>query len=880
MADAAVEFLLNNLKELLLYHSHLITDTKKQIESLETDLRLFNAFLKDSVKKRRRDEHTKELVRNIRDVVYEVEDVIDAFITQAMEKKSTSAFLKFWKPSVKLHDIGKKVEEVREKVDKARVDFANLSVHDLDDYEKPEARPPRQKDVVGFEDVTNELIGRLTGDTDYFDVVSLIGMFGLGKTTVAWKIFNDPEILYKFPVRIWLPISQEFSDKDIFLAILKEFTTIDDELRQKDSMLIAPIVADFLSTASFLIVFDDIWSQTDWERLNVAMPQNNNKGKILITSRIEDVGASASCPRPPKKLRFFTQDESWELLRLEALRKLDCPPELENVGQLIARDCEGLPLAIVVIGGILAAKFSAKDLSETRKAWDKVSTRVNTYLSENDPANRMKKFISLSYDRLPYHLRACFLYLGVFPEDYEITVSRLIRMWIGEGFIQHNNDYSLEEAGEMYLEDLINRNLVTIEKLKPNGKVKTCRIHDALRDFCRTETGKENENFLQEIKCNSGTWAPPVSDLHNYRRLSIHSNCLDFIALKPSGYRVRSFVCFCKDEMILSADHIPHLLGAFKLLRVLDVKPIKLIKITSDMYQLVHVRYIALSTDVHILPTKFSQLWNLQTLIVDTTSRTLEVKADIWRLTQLRHFKTNASANLPKPNKNSKHGAELQTLSTISVESCTAELLEHACNLKKLGIRGRLALLLEGKIGSFDSLGKMKYLEQLKLVNDVHPRPTLEGQLRSLPQPYQFPSKLKSLTLVGTFLTWNIMSVLGLLENLEVLKLKDKAFMGNTWSAAGGGFRRLEFLHIEHTDLAVWEASSHHFPRLRGLVLKNCEKLIAIPIGLADVASFQMLELFVCKPAAASANKIHEAKKKKAHANGSAFKLSIFPPTD
>lgn len=138
MADAAVEFLLNNLKELLLYHSHLITDTKKQIESLDTDLRLFNAFLKDSMKKRRKDERTKELVRSIRDVVYEVEDVIDAFITQAMEKKSTSAFLKFWKPSVKLHDIGKKVEEVREKVDKARVDFANLSVHDQDDDEKSE----------------------------------------------------------------------------------------------------------------------------------------------------------------------------------------------------------------------------------------------------------------------------------------------------------------------------------------------------------------------------------------------------------------------------------------------------------------------------------------------------------------------------------------------------------------------------------------------------------------------------------------------------------------------------------------------------------------------------------------------------------------------
>ncbi|XP_057801879.1 putative late blight resistance protein homolog R1A-10 [Salvia miltiorrhiza] len=882
MADAAVEFLLNNLKDLLLYHSHLITDTKKQIETLEMDLRLFNAFLKDSLRKRRKDERTKVLVRNIRDVVYEVEDVIDAFITQAMEKKATSSFFKFWKPSVNLHEIGVKVEEVRTKVEKARIDFADLSVHDEDNYGKPEARPPRQKDVVGFADVTEELISRLTQETDYFDVVSLIGMFGLGKTTLAWKIFNDPAIIYKFPVRIWLPISQEFSDKDIFLAILKEFTTVNDDLRQKADMEIARIVAGYLDTASFFIVLDDVWNRADWDRLRVAMPENNHKGKILITSRIEDVGTYASCPRPAKKLRFFNQDESWELLQLEALRKLDCPSELQHIGQLIARDCDGLPLAIVVIGGILAAKFSASDLSETRKAWENVSTRVSTYLNEKDPADRMKKFISLSYDRLPYHLRACFLYLGVFPEDYKIPVSRLIRMWIGEGFIQQNNDLSLEECGEMYLEDLINRNLVTIEKIKPNGKVKTCCIHDALRDFCRNEAGNENENFLQEIKSNNGGFAPPVSDLHKYRRLSIHFNCLKFISQKPLGHRVRTFVCFSKDEFTLPAEDIPHLLSAFKLLRVLEVKPMRLTKISSQMYQLIHARYISMSLDLSTLPSKFGLLWNTQTLIVDTTSRTLEVKADIWKLSQLRHFKTNASAHLPKPSKDSKHGAELQTLSTISAESCTAELFERACNLKKLGIRGRLALLLEGKIGSFDSLGKMKCLEKLKLVNDVHPKPISEGQLRGLPQPYQFPSKLKSLTLVATSLSWSFMSNLGLLENLEVLKLKDKAFVGTSWKAADGGFRRLEFLQIEETDLTFWEASHHHFPRLRGLVLKNCEKLLVIPIGLAEVESLHRLELYVCKSAAQSAKKIYEAKmkKKKTQAEGSVFKYSIFPPID
>ncbi|XP_057802823.1 putative late blight resistance protein homolog R1A-10 [Salvia miltiorrhiza] len=875
MADAAVEFLLNNLKDLLVTHSHLITDTRNQIECLEKDLRLLNAFLKDSVKKRITDETTKVLVQNIRDAVYEVEDVIDAFITKVMERKSESgtlmSFISSFKPSVDLHGIVRKVEEVSKKVERARSEFVNLRI-DEDRFETLQVRLPREKDVVGFADVTDELISRLTEETDYFDIISLIGMLGLGKTTLAWKVMNDPKVILRYPTRIWLYISQEFSDREIFVAILKEMDIVPGDINEKRVEELARMVAAALEGKSFLIVMDDVWSRADWDRLRIALPHGNKKGKVLITSRMEDVGRYASNPRDHHELRFFKDEESWELLRLEALHQRECPSELTSVGQMIAKDCKGLPLAVVVIGGILATMFSASNLNATMRDWETVSSRVSAYFSD-DPADRMKKFISLSYANLPYHLRACFLYLGMFPEDYEIPASKLIRMWIGEGFIHQNDDYSLEETAQKYLEELINRNLVRIDKFKPNGKVKTCRIHDALRDFCRIEAGRENENFLQEIRYKGG-FTPPIDDLGKYRRLSVHSNCLNFISSKPSGPRVRSFVCFPKYEFILPSEYISHILEAFKLLRVLDVKPIKFTRLSSNMYKLVHLRYIVLSFNLDTLPSDFSLLWNIQTLIVHTMSRTLKVKADIWKMNQLRHFKTNASATLPKPSKNIKHNAELQTLGTISVESCTAAILVQACNLKKLGIRGRLAFLMEGQVQPFDRLGEMKYIEKLKLINDVYPRPPSVGQLDALPHPYQFPSNLRSLTLVATFLDWNCMSTLGLLQKLEVLKLKDKAFMGSDWETVEGGFRQLEFLHIEETDLAVWNASSHHFPRLRSLVLKNCDKLRGIPIPMGDIASLQMVELYNSVSAVASARDIQDAKK----ARGCSFKLSIFPP--
>ncbi|KAL1546744.1 putative late blight resistance protein R1B-16 [Salvia divinorum] len=220
-----------------------------------------------------------------------------------------------------------------------------------------------------------------------------------------------------------------------------------------------------LEKAYFLIVMDDVWNQADWERLHIALPKENNKGKILITSRNEDVGTYVSCPRASHKLCSFMQDESWELLRLVALRSMDCSSNLADVGQIIAANYHGMSLSLVLIGGILATTYSASDMNVTKKAWDQVSTQVSKILQE-DPTDHVNKFIFLSYDALPYNLHACFLYLGVSPEDYEIRVSKLIRKWIGEGFIHENRDERLEKTAQKYLMDLINRNLVTTDKFK------------------------------------------------------------------------------------------------------------------------------------------------------------------------------------------------------------------------------------------------------------------------------------------------------------------------------------------------------------------------------------------------------------------------------
>ncbi|XP_051123188.1 disease resistance protein RPP8-like [Andrographis paniculata] len=888
MNEAAVNFLLGNVQQLLLYHIRLIKGARGQVERLERDLRLFKAFLEDSAKKRRKDNCFREAVRQIGDVVYAAEDTIDAFVTLAIcdkdkDKGIFDYFFKLFKKPLDLHEIASQVAPVRDSVkeiyDKYKDEFARVNGADRG-AEETEAPLAVQKNVVGFEDEARKIIGYLTEEKQELDVISVIGMPGQGKTTLAGKIFHDEKIQYEFPTRIWVYVSQQFSKKDIYLAILKEFTRIDDNVRRQHDRDLAELVSSHLQSGKYLIVMDDVWTTQDWDKIQTALPKAFSGGKVLITSRHGDVARHANKQRPPHNLRPLTQEESWELLQYEVFGKPECPSELVNLGKLIVKQCDGLPLAIVVIGGILLNLFAESGDPAARKvAWERVSNSVSAYLNE-DPQQRMEKLIGLSYDNLPYHLRACFLYLGMFPEGFKIPAWKLIRLWIAEGFIQQKDGITLEETAEIYLDELINRNLMRVDKRRPDGRVKTCNIHDMLRDFCKTEAGSERENFIQEIRMTPEGFQPRVDTVGNYRRICIHSNVVNFITMEPCGQRVRSFVCFSNEEAGLPPENTSSILAAFKLLRVLDVKPIIFEKLSSDMYKLMHLRYIVLSFKMSILPAAFAKLWNIETLVVDTSQRTLEIKADIWKMRQLRHLKTNVSATLPKVGKSDTESGKLQTLGKISHESCTEEFFDRARTLKQLCICGRLASLLNGKAISFNGLEKLGSLEKLKLLNDAWPSAASESKLCGLPRPYQFPPKLKSLTLAHTFLDWSHMSILGLLENLEVLKLKDKAFSGKIWEAKDGGFRRLEVLHIARTDLTFWMASHHHYPRLRHLVLHNCEELKEVPIGLADIPTFGHLELHHTADAVDSAIKIRKAKQRKGQEpnTSGAFELKIFPP--
>ncbi|KAL9992489.1 putative P-loop containing nucleoside triphosphate hydrolase, leucine-rich repeat domain superfamily [Helianthus debilis subsp. tardiflorus] len=341
---------------------------------------------------------------------------------------------------------------------------------------------------------------------------------------------------------------------------------------------------------------------------------------------------------------------------------------------------------------------------------------------------------------------------------------------------------------------------------RADGGIKTCRIHDMLHDM-RVKKAEE-ENFFKEIRSLEQSIYKAV-DLNVFRRVSVHSLASDCISSKHDYSHVRSFLCYSREETVLNPSQIKCFSKSFNLLRILDAAHITFARFPST--KLVHLRYIALSGTFDVLPEAVSNLWNLQPLIVNTTNcRSIEVKTDIWKLLQLRHVYTSAASVFPTSSSSSRKGGKdplvnqnLITMSIVSADSCTDEILARTPNLQKLGVCGKLALLMEMKKGNckFDNITRLRRLEKLKLVNDTYLISpfNVNGKLHTLPNSLKFPPMLKKLTLCDTVLKWEQMSVLGKLHGLEVLKLGDNAFMGERWVTPDDDFLNLRVLQIGKT---------------------------------------------------------------------------------
>ncbi|RWR84259.1 Disease resistance protein [Cinnamomum micranthum f. kanehirae] len=799
-SEAIVSYVVGKLGDLLIQEAQLLFGVREGIEGIKNELEWMQRFLKDADSKQNTDEIVKKWVSDIRDVSYEIEDVIETFIYSQRKRHGLVGRVKrgISKPKTR-HEVAKQIEQIKQKISdisRRRGDYGIRDINEGRQEASSSIRDLRQRrqffaileepEVVGQQEEISTLKKQLINGEQRRCVISIVGMGGLGKSTLARQVYHD--VKNDFDCHAFICLSQQYEMKDVLIHLITSaMGKLGGEIEKLTIEELGMMLREHLKGKRYLVVIDDIWSTKAWDDLKLILPDTGkSKSRVMLTTRIKDVAVHADPVSRLHEMRLLNDNEGWELFMKKVFPgenpSAACPSELEETGREIFAKCGGLPLAILVLGGLLATK------EKTFREWSNVLKSVPRHLI--DSSEGCMKILALSYWDLPYYLKPCFLYLGLFREDYEFSSEILIRLWIAEGFIQQRDGELMEDVAESYLEELVSKSMIQVVARKSNGLVDKCRVHDLLRDLSITEA--RQNNFFTIYKDN-GTSSSSTS----VRRLAFHGNVDGYETSKGSTESLRSILYFSDSEVPLSK-----LLNTRpKLLRVLKTAFVDFSKLTlpKDIGVFAHLRYLEIgyspSHRVQLpLPPSIGNLSNLRTLHV---GRGATLPIAISNLKQLRHLQALWSDIDGHPQLEN-----LRNLSTLYIRagSWMKDGLDELTNLREIKISGDISSYHKALS---DSVQKLRNLQLLDL-QAARSCPTfmpftghlhlyemyLVGKIGKLPE---LPPNLAKLTLYGSELQEVGISTLEKLSNLKILQLCFESYISKKMICSSGGFPRLEF---------------------------------------------------------------------------------------
>ncbi|XP_057793126.1 putative late blight resistance protein homolog R1B-14 [Salvia miltiorrhiza] len=829
-AYAAVVSLTHTIDQIEHHPSPPISLDKQQLQSLTEKVNFLQEFLEGYNSPVADSEEADPLEIHIADAAYAAEDVIESLIVDSIQLAAAKArdddeqiqveqnrCIQFYQDMQKVIEemevITKEVREMaREKVaDEAHQLQRNVS-----------SDGGRKSLMVGFDDVFLQLLDRLTGGNTNRQIIPVVGMGGIGKTTLARNIFDNALVKEHFDICAWTTISQTYNVRETLREVLSQASGDSDSDLSEAGL--GEKLYKYLSCRRYLIIMDDMWNVEVWDKMRFFFPNYNDGSRIIVTTRMSNLAAKLS-ESYRVGMKFLDEASSWDLFSKTVFGDEDFPLQLEEIGKKIVEKCDGLPLSIVVIGGLLAKS------QHKLQHWEHIEKNLSSIVNSED-GECCLRILKMSYDNLPAYLKPCFLYMGVFGEDEEIKVSKLIKQWVSEGFLKPVVNKSLETVAKEYLKELVDRNLILVHKLGLLGNIKSCKIHDLLRDLALKEAQKQRFYYVLRQHSPRG--------IHSQRRIVIPKNMTSaekvWDALKSMSL-ARSFICH--DDIALQ-------LLDFRLLRTLNTYegfPECLDEyFLENVSQLVNLRYIwvgVFGASPSPIPSSISLLWNLHTLILFSTNE-LTVPIEIWKMHQLKHVESVASGMyLPDPPSDVVVMENLETLRGVNDFNLNEGVVKRILNIKKLYIR------YEDK--QMDKEVCLNYLECLSKLETLWCY--TGGGCGEYLQRIGFPHSLKKLSLVcGSFHDLaEILGKIGWLPLLEKLKLRDGQFATRRWEIVEGQFPCLKFLSLNScADMECWTLEGSCLTRLEELHLVNMWSLEVFPSEIGELPTLRSIELEHC----------------------------------
>ncbi|KAK7334577.1 hypothetical protein VNO80_26337 [Phaseolus coccineus] len=891
MADSAVSFVLELLNQLVREEGSLLKGLGNDFSDIKQELESIKAFLKDADRRAGDEGGTNEgiktWVKQLRELSFSIEDVIDEYIMDVAHRVNHHlpciASLQKIAHNIKtlksrhriaseIQDIKSAVQGIKERSEryKFQSSFEDGSTNNSRGAKNFKWGDPRmashfieETEVVGFELPRDELIGCLIKGTGQLSLISVVGMGGLGKTTLAKHIFNNRQVKRHFHCSSFITVSQSYTVRELLTEMIQKFCKDANEpipkgLHKMDDERLVTEVRQYLQSKRYLVLFDDVWKENFSDEIQHALPNNNKGGRIIITTRMMQVAEyfKKSVVVHVHKLQHLSPNKAWELFCKKAFRfepSEQCPTELEDMSKGIVQKCGGLPLAIVCIGGLLATK------AKTMLEWRKVYENLRMELEHNTHLNSLKWILSLSYDDLSHNLRSCMLYFGMYPEDYSISRKRLTRQWMAEGLVKNEGRRPMEDVAEDYLTQLINRSLVQVSRVGFDGKVKSCQVHDSLRDVI---IRKMNELSF----CHLMHEDDELDSVGITRRFSI-ATCSNNVLRKTSNLGIRAIYVFSRSE--LPEDFVGRLSAKFKLLKVLDFERTLLNYVPYNLGNLFHLRYLNLShTKVEVLPRSIGKLVNLETLDLRQTQVQV-LPREIKNLTKLRllpvyyrkyegqYSMLNFTTGV-KMQKGIGCLKSLQKLYFLESDHGGLDLMQELKKLKQLRKLGIRRVQTEYTNALSSAIGEMSHLESLNVsaktkdeiidLNFVSTPPpylmvlNLKARVTKLPDWIPKLKYLVKLRLGLSNLEGDPLDSLKDLPNLLRLNMWDDAYVGESLHFRGGGFPRLKELDLTRlsrlNSLSIDEGALFGLEHFR---FKDNPQMKVVPHGLKHLKKLQFL---------------------------------------
>ncbi|KAG6468163.1 hypothetical protein ZIOFF_072734 [Zingiber officinale] len=626
-----------------------------------------------------------------------------------------------------------------------------------------------------------------------FSAISIVGEAGVGKTVLAKEVYNDPLVCKYFNSRVWLHFTEESDAVSLSKAFFVSITG--KSCDGKEPLHLQSVMKETLKGKKLLLVLDDLQDLNPrlWEYLQAPLA-GVRMAKFIITSRTE-LEASKLSGIESYPLGCLPLDLSWDLFQHCAFREdhSSHPPRLVRIGKYIVQKCRGLPIAVKTLGSLLGYQMN-------RRIWIDVLESELWKLQETE--NDISPALQLSYYLLPTYLKPCFLYCSLFPRGYKFDKYELVRLWMAQGYIQHEDeDYqSLETVGCNYFHEL---QMLTIFDRSWDG---TFTIHDLLYDVSKYMSNGECSS-LPNVKMykDSGGFLP---------------NDILTMALIESVQGIRALELTCHGDSSIAVTIQE------KSLDKLNASSLR--ELPSDIGKLVNLRYLELSeANIEMLPESICLLRNLQSLIVDYCRNLKKLPHNIGNLFSLCHLGLCGTSIKMLPESVDR----LSKLPTLKLDHCKI-LMELPSSIGKLVNLQHVTVCMTKITKLPESICSLSNLLTLDLAY---------SNLSELPNDIGNLSNLNYLALSYTNISI-LPEPLCQLTSLRTLKLNGCTNLSQLPSGIGA-LKRLSHLVVSGIDIEQLPASVCQLFSLEALEMDGCRRFFSLPDDIGYLTELRQLKL-------------------------------------